>query len=37
MRMRGCGCIERPAFPTPSNLKGESFLAWLGRFAPRGR
>src|SRR6202043_2945074 len=26
MRTRGCGCIGRPAFPTPSSLKGGKFM-----------
>src|SRR5258708_39854046 len=25
-RTRGCGCIGRPAFPTPSHVEGEWFL-----------
>src|SRR6266436_3204829 len=32
--MRGCGCIERPAFPAPSIIEGHC-LAKLGRIAPR--
>src|SRR6202011_2312986 len=35
-RTRGCGCIGRPAFPTPSFFRGERF-AKLGRIAPRDR
>src|SRR5882672_7597989 len=31
-RTRGCGCIERPAFPAPSI--GRKFQAHLGRIAP---
>src|SRR5258706_3393027 len=35
---RGCGCIERPAFPAPSIVKsGEPVFANLGRIAPRDR
>src|SRR5258705_1096177 len=34
---RGCGRIERPAFPAPSELLGERFLQNLGRLAPRDR
>src|SRR5258706_9310678 len=35
---RGCGCIERPAFPAPSIVKsGETVFAKLGRIAPRDR
>src|SRR3954447_21252717 len=33
-RTRGCGCIERPAFPTPSSF-GRNVHAQLGRLAPR--
>src|SRR5712675_2731834 len=33
-RTRGCGCIERPAFPAPSIIEGHR-LAKLGRIAPR--
>jgi hypothetical protein len=30
--MRGCGCIERPAFPAPSDVQqGRIFMANLGR------
>src|SRR6266705_698877 len=36
-RTRGCGCIERPAFPAPSEFQGERFHAQLGRFTPRDR
>ena len=25
-RTRGCGCIERPAFPAPSEFQGERFM-----------
>src|SRR5260370_10719197 len=32
---RGCGCIEHPAFPTPSFFQGERIDAQLGRIAPR--
>src|SRR5207302_10972414 len=31
---RGCGCIGRPAFPTPSFF-GRNYHAELGRIAPR--
>src|SRR5260370_3837253 len=34
---RGCGRIERPAFPAPSEFLGGWFLQELGRIAPRGR
>ena len=34
--MRGCGCIERPAFPAPSDFWANSF-AQPGRIAPRDR
>jgi hypothetical protein len=27
---RGCGCIGRPAFPTPSVFKGERFMHHSG-------
>src|ERR1700726_2310368 len=30
MRTRGCGCIGRPAFPTPSFLKGETIMHTSG-------
>src|ERR1700686_566502 len=30
-----CGCIGRPAFPTPSFSLGETVHAKLGRLAPR--
>jgi hypothetical protein len=31
-RTRGCGCIERPAFPAPSDVqKGRDFLEKLAR------
>src|SRR5258708_16435736 len=33
--MRGCGCIERPAFPAPSDFFGRTVVAQLGRIAPR--
>src|SRR6266446_7742092 len=34
--MRGCGCIKRPAFPAPSDLRAaKRFLQNLGRIAPR--
>ena len=33
--MRGCGRIERPAFPAPSGFRGKGFLANLGRIARR--
>src|SRR5260370_37832000 len=36
-RTRGCGCIERPAFPAPSDFSGAKFLPKLGRIAPRDR
>jgi hypothetical protein len=36
MRTRGCGCTGHPAFPTPSDVKGENFLQKPGRIAPRG-
>src|SRR3984893_18827673 len=36
MRTRGCGCIGRPAFPTPSVFRAE-IIANLGRAAPRDR
>ena len=29
--MQGCGCIERPAFPAPSDLREANELAKLGR------
>src|SRR6266404_2390396 len=29
-RTRGCGCIERPAFPAPSEFKGERFMHGSG-------
>src|ERR1700676_4879937 len=32
---RGCGCIGRPAFPTPSFFFGRRIYAKLGRIAPR--
>src|SRR5258705_11294150 len=32
---RGCGCIERPAFPAPSDFKGERFMHSSGEFTPR--
>src|SRR5258706_14450299 len=36
--MRGCGCIERPAFPAPSIVRsGETVFAKLGPIAPRDR
>src|SRR5258705_4129816 len=35
---RGCGRIERPAFPAPSEFQEAGrFLQNLGRIAPRGR
>jgi hypothetical protein len=33
--MRGCGRIERPAFPAPSDQEGKELPAQLGRIAPR--
>jgi hypothetical protein len=33
---RGCGRIERPAFPAPSDFRGERFYHPPGAFAPRG-
>jgi hypothetical protein len=33
---RGCGCIERPAFPTPSVFLGRIVLAHLGRIRAAG-
>jgi hypothetical protein len=34
---RGCGCIVRPAFPAPSDFRGERFMhssgAWRGEIA----
>jgi hypothetical protein len=33
---RGCGCIVRPAFPTPSFFGAEDFTASLGRKLRRG-
>jgi hypothetical protein len=35
LRTRGCGRIERPAFPAPSVLRAANELAKLGRIAPR--
>src|SRR6266404_5011251 len=32
-----CGCIARPAFPAPSDLRRRNDLANLGRIAPRER
>src|SRR6476646_1998191 len=32
---RGCGRIERPAFPVPSDFSGRKIHAQLGRTAPR--
>jgi hypothetical protein len=37
IRTRGCGCIERPAFPAPSDWRVRKFLANLGRVTPRDR
>src|SRR5260221_7175860 len=34
---RGCGRIERPAFPAPSDWRVRKFLANLGRIRPRDR
>src|SRR5882724_7817125 len=34
---RGCGRIERPAFPAPSDWRVRNFLASLGRMASRDR
>jgi hypothetical protein len=35
--MRGCGRIERPAFPAPSDLRGQDIKAKLARQARRDR
>jgi hypothetical protein len=35
--MRGCGRIERPAFPAPSDWRVRKFLANLGHIRPRDR
>jgi hypothetical protein len=35
--MRGCGCIEHPAFPTPSEFQKALQFAKLGRLAARSR
>jgi hypothetical protein len=35
--MRGCGRIERPAFPAPSVRRVRKFPANLGRIQPRDR
>ena len=32
---RGCGCIGRPAFPTPSLFSGRTLHAQLGQIPPR--
>src|SRR6266566_6571973 len=32
---RGCGCIGRPAFPTPSFFSGRTLPAQLGPIPPR--
>jgi hypothetical protein len=32
---RGCGCIGHPAFPAPSDFKGERFMHSSGEFTPR--
>jgi hypothetical protein len=37
MRTRGCGCIGRPAFPTPSELRGRNVDANLARNPRRDR
>ena len=34
---RGCGRIERPAFPAPSIVERRKIFASLGRLAPRER
>src|SRR5471030_2825495 len=34
---RGCGCIERPVFPAPSDWRVRKLIAKLGRLAPRDR
>src|SRR5712691_13493979 len=34
---RGCGCIERPAFPAPSDIRGREIQANLARMARRDR
>src|SRR5258707_11795846 len=34
---RGCGCIERPAFPAPSDLRGREIQANLARKPRRDR
>src|SRR6476661_10618323 len=35
---RGCGCIERPAFPAPSDFSGAGrFCKTSGEIAPRDR
>src|SRR6266576_2700223 len=36
-RTRGCGCIERPAFPAPSDFRGQAFMANLARNPRRDR
>jgi hypothetical protein len=36
-RTRGCGCIGRPAFPTPSVFRGPGNRHRFGRIAPRDR
>src|SRR5258705_9974610 len=37
-RTRGCGCIERPAFPAPSVIReAKRFLQNSGEIAPRDR
>src|SRR5258705_3224813 len=33
--IRGCGRIERPAFPAPSLSKGERFMHGSSEFTPR--
>jgi hypothetical protein len=36
--MRGCGRIERPAFPAPSDIReAKQFLQNSGEIAPRDR
>jgi glutamate racemase len=37
IRTRGCGCIERPAFPAPSVLSGTLFFNTRAQCAPRSR
>src|SRR6267143_4014069 len=35
--MRGCGCIKRPAFPAPSDIRGREIQVNLARMARRDR